>query len=398
MANTLLTVDMITREALRILHQKAVFISSINRAYDSSFANEGAKIGDTLRIRLPNQYTVRTGAALNVQDVAETNVSLQVATQVGVDVNYSTAELTMDIEDFSRRILDPAISVLAANIESTALGMRNDVYNMVDNNGNPLTFLNILQGRRDLNLNLTPDDNQRTALLTNAHSATLVNALTGLFNDQGRIAEQFTEGQMGRAAGFMFMESSLADDHTTGTSAEGDTTYNINGIGQTGASLIVDGGTSTFLIGDIITLAGCNRVHPETKVDTGVLQNFVITANSGASATTLAISPAITVTGGGQNVSASPTEDGIVAKLGGGNGDLYDGSVVYHKDAFTFATADLIMPDGVDFASRQVFDGISMRIVRQYDINNDTIPARIDVLHGQSTIRPELAVRIHADG
>jgi len=398
MANTLLTVDMITREALRILHQKAVFISSINRAYDSSFANEGAKIGDTLRIRLPNQYTVRTGAALNVQDVTETNVSLQVATQVGVDVNFSSAELTMDMEDFSRRILDPAISVLAANIESTALGMRNDVYNMVDNNGNPVSFLNILQGRRDLNLNLAPDDNQRTALLTNAHSAVLVNALTGLFNDQGRIAEQYTEGQMGRAGGFMFTESSLADDHTTGTSAEGDTTYNINGVGQTGASIIVDGGTSTFLIGDIITLAGVNRVHPESKVDTGTLQTFVITANSGASATTLAISPSIVLTGGGQNVTASPTEDGIVAKIGGGNGDLYDGSVVYHKDAFTFATADLIMPDGVDFASRQVFDGISMRIVRQYDINNDTIPARIDVLHGQTTIRPELAVRIHADG
>ncbi len=244
MANTLLTVDQITREALRILHQKAVFISSINRAYDSSFANEGAKIGDTLRIRLPNQYTVRSGAALNVQDVTETNVSLQVATQVGVDVNFSSVELTMDMDDFSRRILDPAISVLAANIESTALGMRNSVYNIVDNDTNAISLLNILQGRRDLNLNLAPDDNQRTALLTNAHSAVLVNALSGLFNDQGRISEQYSEGQMGRLAGFMFMESSLADDHTTGT-AEETTVYVTNDLTpQTGAALTVDGGTT----------------------------------------------------------------------------------------------------------------------------------------------------------
>jgi len=398
MANTLLTVDQITREALRILHQKAVFISSINRAYDSSFANEGAKIGSILRIRLPNQYTVRTGAALDVQDTAEQNVSLDVSTQVGVDVNFSTAELTMDLDDFSRRILDPAMSVLAANIESTVLGLRNDVYNIVDNDAAALSLLNILQGRQQLNENLAPDDNQRTALLSNAHSATLVNALSGLFNDQGRIAEQYTEGEMGRAAGFMFMESSLADDHTTGT-AEETTVYVTNDLTpQVGATLTVDGGTTTFLVGDIITIAGVNRVHPESKVDTGALQLFVITANSGASATSLALSPSIVATGARQNVTNGAADGQAIVKVGAGANELYSGSMVYHKDAFTFATADLLMPDGVDFASRSVVDGISMRVVRQYDINNDVMPTRIDVLHGQTTIRPELAVRIHADG
>ena len=398
MANTLLTVDKITREALRILHQKATFIGTINRAYDDSFANEGAKIGDTLRIRLPNRYTVRTGAAINVQDTAEANVSLTVATQKGVDVNFTTKELTMELDDFSERILTPAMSVLAADIESDALSMRNDVYNIVDNDASALTFLNILQGRQKLNENLAPLDNSRTALLSNSHSATIVDALKGLFNDQGRIAEQYREGEMGRTAAFMFAESSLVDDHTTGTAAKGDTSYNIDGITEAGSSVTVDGGSTTFLIGDIVTFAGCNRVHPESKVDTGSLQTFVITANSGASATSLAISPDIVVTGAKQNVTGFPTDNGVVAKIGAGNGELYSGSVVYHKDAFTFATADLLMPDGVDFARREVFDGISMRIVRQYDINNDKMPTRIDILYGFKTIRAELACRIHADG
>ena len=131
---------------------------------------------------------------------------------------------------------------------------------------------------------------------------------------------------------------------------------------------------------------------------TGVLEQFVITADSGASATSLAISPSIVTSGGRQNVSGSPTEDGAVSKIGGGSGDSYSGSVVYHRDAFTFATADLIMPEGVDFARREVFEGISLRIVRQYDINNDALPCRIDVLYGKKTIRAELACRIHADG
>lgn len=398
MANTLLTVDQITREALRILHQKAMYIGSINRAYDDSFANEGAKIGDTLRIRLPNQYTVRTGAAISTQDTAESSVSLQVATQKGVDTNFTTKELTMDLDDFSRRILDPAMSVLAADIESDALSMRNDVYNIVDNDAAAVSFLNVLQARQQLNENLAPLDNDRTVLLSNSHSATIVDALKGLFHDQGRISEQYLEGQMGRAGGFMFAESSLVDDHTTGTAAKGDTTYNVNGVGETGASITVDGGTTTFLIGDIITFAGSNRVHPESKVDTGSLQTFVITANSGASATSLKISPSLVASGAKQNVTASPTDNGAVSKISAGNAELYSGSVAYHKDAFTFATADLLMPDGVHFASRQVFDGISMRIVRQYDINNDKLPCRIDVLYGFKTIRAELACRIHADG
>ncbi len=399
MANSLLTIDMITRRALLILHQKMTFISSINRQYDDSFAVVGAKIGDTLRIRLPNQYTVRTGAAINVQDTTEAKLDLTVATQRGVDTTFTTKDLTMDMDDFADRILEPAMSVLAAVIEADALQtMTLDIYNLVDNDASALTFKNILQGRQKLEENLAPADNQRTCLLSNGHSVTLVDALKGLFQDSSQISSQYTDGVMGRSAGFTFAESSHVADHTTGTGAKGDTTYNIDGADQTGAAITVDSGTTTFLKGDIITLAGTNSVHSETKVSTGVLQQFVITANSGGSATSLAISPAIVTSGAKQNVSASPTTTGAVNKIGAGNGAALNGTIVYHKDAFTFATADLIMDDSMAQASRQVFDGISMRIVRQYDINNDLIPARIDVLSGFKTIRPQLAARIHADG
>ncbi len=397
MVNALLTVDQITRESLRILHEKSTFIASINRDYDDSFAQTGAKIGDTLRIRLPNQYTVRTGATLSTQDTVEQQVTLPVQTQKGVDVSFTSRDLTMDLDDFSERILQPAMSVLAADLESDALSMRNDVYNIINNDGNAITYRNILDGRALLNKFLTPKDNDRHALLTDDHSAALVDALKGLFNDQGAIAEQYREGQMGRTGGFMFAESSLATDHTTGTAAAV-TGYLVNGASQTGATLTVDTGTTTFLVGDIITIAGVNRVHPETKEDTGELQQFVVTANSGASATSLEISPSIVTSTGRQTVSGSPADNAAISKVGAGASELYSGSVVYHKDAFTFATADLLMPDGVDFARREVMDGISMRIIRDYDINNDAFPCRIDVLYGYVTTRAQMAARIHADG
>lgn len=398
MANSLLTPTAVTREALRILHQKLTFVGGINRQYDDSFAKSGAKIGDSLKIRLPNQYTVRTGAPLSTQDVSESSVTLQVATQKGVDLNFTSDDLTLDIDDFRKRILEPAIAVLAANIESDAYSMYKDVYQMVNSDGSAITFKNIMEARKKLVDSLTPMDDSCCVTLSTDHNVDLVDALKGLFHDDAAIKQQYRDGIMGRTAGFTFFETTHATDHTTGTSADGDTSYNVNGSGQTGASLTVDGGTTTFLKGDVITIAGCNAVHPETKADLGVLKQFVVTADSGASATSLAISPSITVTGGGQNVSASPTDNGAISKVGGGNGATLNTSMAFHKDAFALVTADLVMPNGVDFAARENFEGISMRIIRDYDINSDQFPCRLDVLYGYKAIRPELACRIHADG
>jgi hypothetical protein len=389
MANTLLTPTQVTREALRVLHQKLRFVGTINRQYDDSFAKKGAKAGETLKIRLPNQYTVRSGATLSTQDTTESSVTLQVSTQKGVDLNFSSNELTLSLDDFSKRILKPAMAVLAASIEADALNMRKEVWNQVNDTAAAANFADILNGRKLLNDSLAPDDDRRTALLRTKDNVSLVDSLKGLFQDSSAIKSQYREGMMGRTAGFDFYETTHLSTQPRGAGSG----YLVNGAGQTGASIAVNTGTGAISQGEIVTFAGCFSVHPETKVSTGILQQFVLTAAHGGGAGSLAISPAIVTTGPTQNVSASPTASGAVSIAGSASTD-YGQSLVYHEDAFTFATADLIMPQGVDFSAREVYDGISIRIVRQYDINNDKFPCRLDVLYGYKTLRPQLACRI----
>lgn len=392
MSNTLLTPNMITREALRVLHQKLNFIANVNRAYDDSFAVDGAKIGDSLRIRLPNRFTTRTGAALSAQNVAEQQVTLTVANQVGVDTQWTSRELTMSLDDFSKRILDPAMAQLAATIEADTLSMNNSVFNVVPNFGAPLGMRQVLMARKMLNDNLAPMDDQRAAVLNTQDNVDLVDANKGLFQDSAAIRQQYREGMLGRTGGFDFYENTLMPASTTGTAATA-TGYTVNGAGQTGTGVILASGSTTFAVGDVITFAGCFAVHPETRASTGALQQFVVTAAYAGGAGTIQISPAIVTSGALQTVSASPTNGGAVTKVGGAS-QVYRPSLFFHKDAFTFATADLVMPKGVDMAARAVQDGISLRMVRQYDINNDRFPVRLDVLYGYQAIRPQLAVRV----
>lgn len=400
MANSILTATAVTREALRVLHQKLNFIGNINRQYDDSFAKSGAKIGDSLKVRLPNQYVVRTGATLSAQDTAETSTTLQVATQKGVDLSFTSLDLTLSLDDFSKRILDPAMSVLAANIEADALTMYKDIYNVVDQDATAFTWNTVLNGRKMLNDNLAPMDNQRRALLSTGSSVKLVDALKGLFQDSGEISKQYKEGMMGRSAGFDFYENTLLVPHTTGTAAK-TTGYTVNGAvtANGSAAVVVQTGTTTFKKGDVFTVAGCFRVHPETKVSTAVLQNFVVTADYAGGAGSVSFAPAIYTSGGRQNVvAAGMANSSAIVKVAAGASELINADMVFHKDAFTFATADLVMPSGVDFTAREVQDGLSMRIVRAYDINNDAFPCRLDILYGYKTLRAELASRLHADG
>jgi hypothetical protein len=387
MANTLLTPTAVTREALRVLHQKLNFVGSITREYDDSFARQGAKIGDTLKVRLPTQFPVRSGATLVAQDVTETTVDLKVGTQKGVDLNFTSVDLTMNLDDFSERIVEPAMSVLAANIEADAMSMYKDVYNQVDNQGLGATFVKVLEGRKILVDNLAPL-NGRTCNLNTRDNLDMVNDLKGLFNDQGAIARQNREGFMGRTAGFDFMENTLWPAHPR-SNANG--AYLTNGVAQTGAVLAVDTGANAPVAGDIFTIAGVYRVHPETKQSTGSLQQFVVGA--GSTATSWNISPAIVASGAYQNVSNAAADNAAIVISGVANSP-HGISMAYQKGAFAFATADLQMPRGVDFAAREVFDGISMRIVRQYDITGDKFPCRLDVLYGYKTIRPALACRL----
>ncbi len=386
MANTILTVDMITREALRILHQKLNFIGTINRQYDDSFANQGAKIGTALRIRLPNQYTIRSGASLSAQDVTEQSTTLNVTTQKGVDVTFSSVELTMSLDDFSKRILKPAMAVLAANIEADAMNMYKDVYQQVNNTGAAATMSKLLAGRKILTDALTPYED-RVANLNTQDQVDLVDALKGLFHDSTAVKQQYREGSMGRTGGFDFYENTLWASHPR-SAANG--AYLVNGASQTGATLTVDTGANAPAQGDIFTIAGVFKVHPETKVSTGILQQFVV--GSGATTTSFPISPSIVTSGALQNVSGSPADNAAITFAGTASTN-HGISMLYHPDAFTFATADLVMPSGVDMASRQVFEGISMRFVRQYTISNDQFPGRFDVLYGYKTIRAALACR-----
>jgi len=393
MANSILTPSVITKEALAILHQKLAFVGGVNRSYDDRYAKSGARIGNDLLVRLPNEFTVRSGATLSAQDVVETSTTLTVDTQKGVDFEFTSEELTMHIDEFKSRYLEPAMSVLAANIEADALSMTKDVYNFYDGVGAADSLANQNQAGKLLTDSLAPMS-QRSILRNTQATLDFLSDTKGLFNAASQIGKQYRDGVLGTIGGFESMESTLMPSHTTGTAVEGDTLYNVSGASQVGSTLVVGTGSTTFLKGDIITLAGCYRVHPETKASTGALQRFVVTADSGTSATALSISPAIVVTGGKQNVSASPTDAGAVTKLGGGASATWQQNLAFHKDAFAFATADLVLPQGIDFAAREVMDGISMRIVKDYDITNDKFPCRIDVLYGYKAIRPQLAARI----
>jgi hypothetical protein len=391
MANTLLTSDVITREALRILHQKSTFISSINRQYDSSFAQTGAKIGDTLRIRLPNQYTVREGMTYSGQDTVEQSVALAVATAKGVDMTFTSQDLTMSLDDFSERIIEPAMSVLAASVEADCIAQAcNSVAQVVGSVGSAITFKDIMLGRKRLNDSLAPSSN-RTALLNTTDNVDLVDALKGLFQDSTKIAKQYTEGYMGRTAGFDFMESTLLGRHTRGAVDIGFLTNSLTA--QTGNLLIVDTATGAANVGDVFTIGGVFDVHPETKVSTGVLKQFVVTVPYPGGSGTIQFAPAIVATGGAQNVSNGAANNQPVSVFG--TASLSWGqSLLYNRDAFTFATADLVMPAGVDMAARKTIDGISLSMVRQFDVVSRDFKTRLDILYGFKAIRPQLACRV----
>lgn len=395
MANAILTPTMVTRKALMILHQKLNFVGSINRQYDDQYAKKGAKIGSTLQIRVPNEFTVRTGRTLAAQDVNEQSVSLTMATQKGVDVNFTSAELTLSLDDFAERILEPAMAVLAANIEADAFNMALDVYNTVNNVGNAATLRTLLTGRKLLTDSLTPTSN-RALILNTQDNLDLVDGLKGLFQDSSTIADQYREGLVGLTAGFgKIYENTLLPSQQTGTALSA-TTYTVNGAvtANGSSSVVVASGSTTFKKGDVITFAGTNRVHPETKADTGVLQQFVVTADYAGGAGTLSFSPAIYTSTGRQNVvSTGIANSAAITKVGGASA-VYKPSLAFHRDAFAFVTADLEMPEGVDFSAREVYDGLSMRVVRQYDITNDAFPCRIDVLYGYKAIRAQLAARL----
>lgn len=407
MANTILTPSMITREALRILHQKSNFIGRTNRQYDSRFAKGGAKIGTSLDVRLPNKYTTRSGAPLSVQNSVDRKVTLPVATQKGVDVSFSSVELTMDIDSFSQKFLEPAMSQLAATVEADALSMYKSVPNYIGAVNDQLDYAQFQGAGRILSENLAPRDNNRTATLTPKSTVEFATDVKGLFQSSDNIEKQYREGIVGRTAGFDVYENTLVPTHLTGThagtpktgSSSVTTTQGNAGTGNAyvaTSDIVTDGWTSTSLKeGDIITFAGVFDVHPETKQSTGVLKRFVVAEDVSDTAgdMTITVSPGVIYGGAYQNVSNGVANNQDIVVLGT-TATAYGQNLMFHRDAFIFATADL---DDVSqygaWGARETHDGLSLRVARQYDINNDVIPCRIDILYGYVAAYPELACR-----
>jgi hypothetical protein len=388
---------MITRKALEILENNLVLTRNVNRQYDDSFAVEGAKIGSTLRIRLPDRALVTDGAALQVQDDNEQFTTLTVSSQKHIGVNFTSAELTMQLDDFADRVLKPRISQLAASIDADVANAFNKIGNSVGTPGTtPATSLVLLQAQQKLNENaavMSP----RYATVNPAANAGLVEGMKGLFNPTDTISKQFKNGMMGTGVlGFEEVNMSQSiKQFTTGSRTNGTTAAAVTTEGATSISLTGLGSTNTVLAGDVFTVAGCFAVNPQTRESTGSLFQFVALANVTASggAATVTVAPMYSATQALATVSSLPANSQTVTFIGAAS-TQYPQNLVYHKDAITFATADLLLPQGVDMASRANHNGISLRVVRQYDINNDRMPCRIDVLYGYGVIRPQMACRL----
>jgi len=402
MGNSLLTIDMITRKTLEILENNLVITRNVNRAYDDSFAVEGAKIGSTLRIRLPDRALVTDGAALQVQDDNEQYTTLTVSSQKHIGVNFTSAELTMQLDDFAERVLKPRVSQLASSIDNDVANSYKSIYSSVGTPGTvPSTSLVLLQAQQKLNEYASPMNN-RYATVNPAANAGLVEGMKGFFNPVDTISRQFKNGLMGTGVlGYdeIAMSQSIVN-HTTGTRSTSDTIL-VNGTVSTQgqSTLSFDGGTgsATVNVGDVFTVAGVYAVNPQTRQSTGSLQQFVVTAAAtavGGAWTNVSVSPPMYTSANALATIDSFPQDGATITFLGSASTGYPQNLVYQKDAITFATADLLMPQGVDMASRQVHNGISLRIVRQYDINNDRMPCRIDVLYGYNVIRAPMAARI----
>jgi hypothetical protein len=389
---------MITRKALEILENNLVITRNVNRQYDDSFAVEGAKIGSTLRIRLPDRALVTDGAALQVQDDNEQFTTLTVASQKHIGVNFTSAELTMQLDDFAERVLKPRISQLASSIDADVANAYKSIGNTVGTPGTtPSTSLVLLQAQQKLNENaavMSP----RYATVNPAANAGLVEGMKGLFNPTDTISKQFKNGMMGTGVlGFDEINMSQSiKQHTTGSRVATGNSVTTTVASQGAASIALTIGSGlTVKAGDVFTVADCFAVNPQTRESTGSLFQFVALADATAVSTaiTVTVAPIYTSANALATVDSFPTAGKAVVFVGAASSQ-YAQNLVYHKDAITFATADLLLPQGVDMAARAVHNGISLRVVRQYDINNDRMPCRIDVLYGFNTIRPQMGCRI----
>jgi len=421
MSNTLLTISKITNEALMVLENELTFTSEVDRNYDDQFAVVGAKIGATVNVRRPGRFIGTTGPALNVEDLNETSVPVTLSTQFHVDTQFTTQDLALSLDMFSDRILKPAVAAIANKIDfdGTTTAALNTA-NIVGTAGTPPTGLyTYLSAQAYLDSEGAPRDGRRSCIVEPFTSATIVDSLKGLFVPTAEISSQYTKGLMGRDSGGMNWKldqnivsqtfgswaGSTASTLTTSTTAA--VGYLNSGWASSSTITLAQGATLTLNAGDVIQIAGVYAVNPQNRqaYGTNKLRNFVVKSTvtgTGSGTMSVTVSPAVIYGGQFQNVSIPTTSTAATVtpfSAGvSGAGQVSPQNIVMHKNAFTMAMADLELPEGVHFAGRASDKeiGLSMRVVRQYTINNDSIPTRVDVLYGWAPLYPELACRVAA--
>jgi len=412
MANNLLTISKITNEALMVLENELTFTSEVDRNYDDQFAIVGGKIGNTVNVRKPGRFIGTTGPALNVEDFNETSVPVTLSTQFHVDTQFTTQDLALSLDMFSDRVLKPAVAAIANKIDRDGtLQAANNTANIVGVAGTPPTgLITYLTAAAYLDAEGAPRDGRRSCTVEPFTSATIVDSLKGLFVPQEAIGEQYRKGLMGRdSAGMNWKMDQNIVSHTFGNFS-GSATVNTS----TATGFLTSGWASSSTItlsltngvslnqGDTFTIAGVYAVNPQNRQAYGSnkLRNFVVnTAVSGSGGTiSVNVSPAIITAGQFQNVSIPSPASGQAVTFFNQSGTVSPQNIIMHRNAFTLAVADLELPEGVHFAGRASDKeiGLSMRVVRQYTINNDSIPTRLDVLYGWANLYPELACRVAA--
>jgi hypothetical protein len=407
MSNNLLTISKITNEALMVLENELTFTSEVDRNYDDQFAVVGAKIGNTVNVRRPGRFIGTIGPALNVEDFNETSVPVTLSTQFHVDTQFTTQDLALSLDMFSDRVLKPAVAAIANKIDRDGLVMaKNATYNTVGVAGTPPTgLITYLTAGAYLDSEGAPRDGRRACVVDPFTSATIVDSLKGLFVPQEAIGEQYRKGLMGRdSAGVNWKLDQNIVAQTYGSFA-GTATVNTT----TATGFLTSGWASNSTItltltngvslnqGDTFTIAGMFAVNPQNRQSYGKLRNFVVNQAVAGTGGTISVnvSPAIITAGQFQNVSVTATGAQAV-NFFNSSGTSSNQNLMFHRNAFTLAVADLELPEGVHFAGRASDKeiGLSMRVVRQYTINNDSIPTRLDVLYGWAPLYPELSCRI----
>ena len=389
--NALLSPSLITKETLVILTNNLVAAGKVNRQFENQFH----KIGASITVRKPVRYNVTTGPGLSVQNITEPSTSITISSQKHVDFLFGMQDLTLVIEEFSERYLKPAAEALANQLDYDVLTLYNQVFNLVGTPGTiPASFGALAAVGQRMDEGAVPQDG-RVLVLNPAAYWSLATALTTLFVKS--VAEPALKGFLANIANFEIYQDQNIQGQTVGAYAG---TPVVNTSGQTGSTLITNGWTASITgllnIGDVFTVSGVFAINPQNRQSTQALQNFVVqsTANSDSGGnSTISIYPPITTSGAYQTVSASPANLAPITVKGTAS-TMYMQNVAFVRDAFGLVTVPMELPSGVDFAARELVKNLSMRIVRQYDINNDLIPTRVDLLYGTACFYPELGVRL----